>query len=112
MDRQDTQPGQPEPGTGDVGGDPSGSDHDSSPGSHGGSGSGRVGPQLAARMLAVVAVAAALAVLVFALADPSPSRHMRGLLITVNLVCLAGVFTAWLRVALVVGAARAPGGIE
>ncbi|WP_261574517.1 hypothetical protein [Frankia gtarii] len=64
----------------------------------------RIEPRSVARLLGAIAGLAAFAVLGLALADPTPSRHLRGLLITVDLVCLAGVGTAWLRVVLAVGA--------
>jgi hypothetical protein len=51
-------------------------------------------------------------VLGLAIADPGPSRHLRGLLVSVDLVCLAAVATAWLRVVLVVGASGVPKRIE
>ncbi len=72
----------------------------------------RIEPRSVARLLGGIAGLAALAVLGLALADPTPSRHLRGLLITVDLVCLAGAGTAWLRVVLAVGAPSASKRIE
>ncbi|CAO5193332.1 hypothetical protein FAIPA1_90116 [Frankia sp. AiPs1] len=57
-----------------------------------------------AGVLVSAALLVALAALGLALADPSPSRHVRGLLITVDLVLLVGVVTAWLRVVRALGA--------
>lgn len=65
-----------------------------------------------ARMVALIAVTAAVAMFVLALVDPSPSRHLRGLLITVNLTCLVGVAGGWLRVVRAVGAPGVPGRVE
>ncbi|MCK9893276.1 hypothetical protein [Frankia sp. AgB32] len=58
------------------------------------------------------ALLAVLTTIVLAVADPAPSRHVRGLLVTADLVCLAGVGTAWLRVVLSVGAPRSTDRIE
>ncbi|WP_083867064.1 hypothetical protein [Frankia alni] len=71
-----------------------------------------LGPRSLAHLAAGIAGLAALAVLGLAIADPTPSRHLRGLLVSVDLVCLAGVATAWLRVVLVVGAPGVPKRIE
>ncbi|MCM3923713.1 hypothetical protein ND748_18830 [Frankia sp. AiPs1] len=75
-------------------------------------GAAGAGPRSLARLAAGLAGLAALAVLGLAIADPGPSRHLRGLLISVDLVCLAAVATAWLRVVLAVGAPRMPKRIE
>jgi hypothetical protein len=72
----------------------------------------RVEPRTVARVLAGCALLAALTTIGLAFADPVPSRHVHGLLVTADLVCLVGVGTAWLRVVLAVGTARAPERIE
>ncbi len=111
--------GNPRPSRPDVG---SGADVDASSGadraggvrSDGGrsDGAAGVGPRSLARLAAGLAGLAALAVLGLAIADPAPSRHLRGLLVSVDLVCLAGVVIAWLRVVLAVGAPGMPKRIE
>jgi len=63
-------------------------------------------------VLAGGALALACVLLGLAVADPAPSRHLRGLLIMVDLVLVAGVGTAWLRVVLTVGAPGGSKGIE
>lgn len=63
-------------------------------------------PRTMAGLVGGCALLAALATLGLALADPSPSRHVRGLLVTIDLVLLAGAATAWLRVVLAVGEGR------
>ncbi|MCK9875016.1 MULTISPECIES: hypothetical protein [Frankia] len=53
-----------------------------------------------------IALLAAFVMLGLAVADPSPSRHVRGLLVTIDVVLLAGAATAWLRVVLALGGTR------
>ncbi|EIV95101.1 hypothetical protein FraQA3DRAFT_4904 [Frankia sp. QA3] len=108
MDTGDSRAGRPDVGPRD-GGDAAGGSGGGGGGSDGGA---RGGPRTVARLVGGLAGLAALAVLGLAFADPTPSRHLRGLLITVDLVCLAGVATAWLRVVLAVGAPGAPKRIE
>ncbi|WP_243407928.1 hypothetical protein [Frankia canadensis] len=81
-------------------------------GARGGDGAPRSGPRGVAPLLTAGALALACVLLGLALADPAPSRHLRGLLVTVDLVLLGGVGTAWLRVVLTVGAPGDRGGIE
>ncbi|MGF7233698.1 MAG: hypothetical protein ACQSGP_01870 [Frankia sp.] len=57
----------------------------------------------------LVAGGCALGVIVFAVVDPAPGAHTRGLLIALAVVALLGVGTAWVRVASTL-AGRSPGG--
>ncbi len=75
-------------------------------------GTARWAPGAIVRVLVGCALLAVLTTIVLAIADPAPSRQVRGLLVTADLVCLAGVGTAWLRVVLAVGAPRSTDRIE
>jgi len=61
---------------------------------------------------ALIAGLAALAFLVLAAVAPDPSRHVRGLLVVVNLVCVLGVAAAWIRAVRLVGAPARRGRVE
>ncbi len=119
VDTGDPRPGRPDVGFG-TGVDASsgegrpdgGSSDDGSSDDGRSDGAAGMGPRSYARLAAGLAGLAALAVLGLAIADPAPSRHLRGLLVSVDLVCLAGVAAAWLRVVLVVGAPGMPKRIE
>ncbi len=54
---------------------------------------------VAATVASSVAGGCAVAAVVFAVADPTPGRQARGLLITLAVVAVLGVGTAWVRVA-------------
>jgi hypothetical protein len=54
---------------------------------------------LTAAVTSIVAGSGAVAVTVLAFVDPDPGRHGRGLLVTVAVVAVVAVLTAWVRVA-------------
>mgnify|MGYP001413603489 CR=1 FL=1 len=62
---------------------------------------GRLRPE---QVPALIAALGALGFLVLALVMPDPSRHARGLLVVVNLICVLGVAAAWIRAVRLVGA--------